>query len=39
MERLFLFILLLSSGLATSVVGAAESPLARWGTVDEKSGS
>src|SRR5512145_3558307 len=37
MRRLF-FILLLSSGLATSVVGAAESPLGRWGTIDEKSG-
>jgi uncharacterized protein (DUF2147 family) len=37
MNRLF-FILLLSTGLATSVVGAAESPLGRWGTLDEKSG-
>jgi uncharacterized protein (DUF2147 family) len=34
----FFSILLLSSGLATSVVGAAESPLGRWGTMDEKSG-
>jgi uncharacterized protein (DUF2147 family) len=34
----FVFILLLSTGLATSVVGAAESPLGRWGTIDEKSG-
>jgi uncharacterized protein (DUF2147 family) len=36
--RALFLLLLLSSGLATSGVDAAESPLGRWGTVDEKSG-
>jgi uncharacterized protein (DUF2147 family) len=37
MRRLVL-ILLLSGGLAASHASAAESPLGRWGTIDEKSG-
>jgi uncharacterized protein (DUF2147 family) len=36
MRRLFL-ILSLGCGLAASAVSAAESPLGRWGTIDEKS--
>jgi uncharacterized protein (DUF2147 family) len=37
MKRLFL-ILFLATGLARGEVGAAESPVGQWRTVDEKSG-